>query len=263
MTIAVYRAIGYPAYAGIDLYKEKLKGEKPWLPRIRGDRPAITPVTIYNRQATPHTRGSTLPENTLTRDFEGYPAYAGIDLIGGLTASFRTRLPRIRGDRPPLKTDIPGWKPATPHTRGSTPLPDSLDNRTPGYPAYAGIDPWRSAGTGSWWRLPRIRGDRPSSSCTSLAFIVATPHTRGSTSPSKTATLQDGGYPAYAGIDLTDAFTETFAYRLPRIRGDRPDRRDGGCRKGWATPHTRGSTCHSTVGPRKYAGYPAYAGIDP
>ncbi len=52
-------------------------------------------------------------------------------------------------------------------------------------------------------------------------------------------------------------------WRLPRIRGDRPEAHPNACIVGMATPHTRGSTCRRSTNSGSSTGYPAYAGIDP
>jgi len=50
------------------------------------------------------------------------------------------------------------------------------------------------------------------------------------------------GYPAYAGIDLTCPPCSSAFFRLPRIRGDRPETIYDALQDLEATPHTRGST---------------------
>ncbi len=71
------------------------------------------------------------------------------------------------------------------------------------------------------------------------------------------------GYPAYAGIDLRPIALVATEEGLPRIRGDRPVRRDAGILHWVATPHTRGSTFAEKNIDHTECGYPAYAGIDP
>ena len=81
--------------------------------RIRGDRPSMGGMFIYEELATPHTRGSTLGYiiiiergngypayagstlmNCMSKKEEnGYPAYAGIDPIGNWTWQIPVRLP--------------------------------------------------------------------------------------------------------------------------------------------------------------------------
>ncbi len=91
---------GYPAYAGIDRSLLRRVIRHRWLPRIRGDRPAMVSLVQRHQMATPHTRGSTLTTSGLAGSVRGYPAYAGIDRIIVIGAIFAYGLPRIRGDRP-------------------------------------------------------------------------------------------------------------------------------------------------------------------
>ena len=109
--------------------------------------------------ATPHTRGSTLPEPVRATMAMGYPAYAGIDLWRK-TTRFTTRwLPRIRGDRPLANRQVGSSASATPHTRGSTPLHRFFRPHFVGYPAYAGIDLFQSMHRNVVQQLPRKRGE--------------------------------------------------------------------------------------------------------
>ncbi len=93
-----------------------------------------------------------------------------------------------------------------------------------GYPAYAGIDPMAKKVYLTKEGLPRIRGDRPAFTSHSSPVVMATPHTRGSTLLACERIAYHKGYPAYAGIDLERAPLDQPVIRLPRIRGDRPNR---------------------------------------
>jgi len=172
--------------------------------------------------ATPHTRGSTLSKKILRKWVRGYPAYAGIDPTLEIVGRIILGLPRIRGDRPcyiGLST-YSMW--ATPHTRGSTYVIVDGFHRYTGYPAYAGIDLSARQFHFKPFRLPRIRGDRPTAAYDFFVLLGATPHTRGSTLTRKLLWSPDYGYPAYAGIDLQSPIRCGKSPRLPRIRGDRP-----------------------------------------
>ena len=155
------------------------------------------------------------------------------------------------------------WEMATPHTRGSTLKINMGIQVGQGYPAYAGIDPLSPLSTASSTRLPRIRGDRPSSTPPAKTAAAATPHTRGSTWTLTFRKDQVDGYPAYAGIDPLDLTVFYFFPRLPRIRGDRPISLSLMPAVDRATPHTRGSTPRQRPRQCPPKGYPAYAGIDP
>ena len=49
----------YPACAGIDLINPAAVTKMFSLPRMRGDRPEATEISIYIPRFTPHARGST------------------------------------------------------------------------------------------------------------------------------------------------------------------------------------------------------------
>ncbi len=253
---------GYPAYAGIDpgTYANIVLGNR--LPRIRGDRPYGSDGLALTHMATPHTRGSTHRHHRQQPGTGGYPAYAGIDLATGTYAKIVERLPRIRGDRPPQIQFQTHIYPATPHTRGSTPLSRPSRAGWTGYPAYAGIDQGFPPRLSGWTGLPRIRGDRPLPDSPEIRFLMATPHTRGSTRSCVQVKKDSKGYPAYAGIDLRWCHSSSGARWLPRIRGDRPNLPAILMAGQLATPHTRGSTSGAARVPAIQTGYPAYAGID-
>ena len=132
-----------------------------------------------------------------------------------------------------------------------------------GSPAHAGIDltarPFRAAP----YRLPRTRGDRPSTAHTRKDRQRAPPHTRGSTLMHATISRSDNGSPAHAGIDPLRVILFRVDFGLPRTRGDRPDAEAAKSEACSAPPHTRGSTlsCRQTAEP--FGGSPAHAGIDP
>ena len=192
---------GYPACAGIDPAAARHGTPAPRLPRMRGDRPHSWCSRRRTSRATPHARGSTLPEHVDVGVRSGYPACAGIDptVIGRSCRDMR--LPRMRGDRPFHPNCRHVVAAATPHARGSTrpSAPSALPMR--GYPACAGIDPIPVGYRLLPSRLPRMRGDRPRVSTRCWSSRRATPHARGSTIKAPLQALSSSGYPACAGID--------------------------------------------------------------
>jgi len=174
-----------------------------WLPRMRGDRPMNRSGIVTLSKATPHARGSTCRIAQVDRLEPGYPACAGIDPRCARTSGGIGRLPRMRGDRPPvnLRTGIPAA--ATPHARGSTCCICSAALLVVGYPACAGIDLRLYSRIAGTVRLPRMRGDRPCQPADQYQRRRATPHARGSTAPRNVLGAGVHGYPACAGIDLS------------------------------------------------------------
>jgi len=172
-------------------------------------------------------------------------------------------LPRMRGDRPCKYAMNKYAMKATPHARGSTLSKLHSPVEYNGYPACAGIDHTSPMPLSKGIRLPRMRGDRPRRSSLDMRTRMATPHARGSTVLINAVRSGKRGYPACAGIDHTTAGKSLGVDRLPRMRGDRPEREAEPMKYYQATPHARGSTCDVLSRRRRPPGYPACAGIDP
>ena len=191
-----------------------------------------------------------------------YPACAGIDLRSRLKSRLRSRLPRMRGDRP-RKKDIPSFQGKfTPHARGSTDLSFFFLLFGFVYPACAGIDLHGHGTFPSQPSLPRMRGDRPAGREGITGIVGFTPHARGSTLTALVGNRLFPVYPACAGIDLMPVMVLSPSLSLPRMRGDRPSISSSSDSVKWFTPHARGSTPGYTEHIRKHTVYPACAGID-
>ena len=175
------RTTGSPAHAGIDPRLTPCDAVRIGLPRPRGDRPRTHGEAYMAGAAPPPTRGSTWRANSLGRHNRGSPAHAGIDPNGFSQFGRKKGLPRPRGDRPIGLGFTGSSSEAPPPTRGSTlpTLPRSL--QAVGSPAHAGIDPDRSIRISRLVRLPRPRGDRPSTVRRAADPAPAPPPTRGST----------------------------------------------------------------------------------
>ena len=256
------RGAGYPACAGIDRNRPFEDERTEGLPRMRGDRPGTCEGLTPDASATPHARGSTRADAVQGGDLFGYPACAGIDRSKETGLRPRTRLPRMRGDRP--AEGLPGYEghQATPHARGSTTRLRERRDEGHGYPACAGIDPDMPSLTLRPIGLPRMRGDRPLVFDELQAMGKATPHARGSTPMSPLRRARWIGYPACAGIDPSPPREAWIDSRLPRMRGDRPLSSTAPTSRGTATPHARGSTRKPLARLLHPLGYPACAGID-
>ncbi len=229
---------------------------------MRGDRPAECASCPRYVRATPHARGSTHPCCTRRRRTRGYPACAGIDLRMVHDADLRSRLPRMRGDRPTAGHGAGGPQQATPHARGSTSTTIRDNLPWDGYPACAGIDPVPVRAEPGTPGLPRMRGDRPLHARPFQPQLKATPHARGSTPACPPVPAPTQGYPACAGIDLAIHSQQATRPGLPRMRGDRPRDSLAAGHPAWATPHARGSTRQEQGAAPSRTGYPACAGID-
>ncbi len=189
---------------------------------MRGDRPELRLIRLFPLQFTPHARGST-EDGSLSRDgMEVYPACAGIDPGGGLVATNRESLPRMRGDRPYKRIRKDVARRFTPHARGSTLRAATARRKSAVYPACAGIDLSLRKAICAMSGLPRMRGDRPIRVLQLGELKRFTPHARGST----VHLFQPQGfpevYPACAGIDRCISGLCIRCHGLPRMRGDRP-----------------------------------------
>ena len=189
---------------------------------MRGDRPLPHHEASGVCAFTPHARGSTTIRPAAPMRSGVYPACAGIDLRSRLKSRLRSRLPRMRGDRP-RKKDIPSFQGKfTPHARGSTVLTGFLLHFGFVYPACAGIDLHGHGTFPSQPSLPRMRGDRPAGREGITGIFGFTPHARGSTLTALVGNRLFPVYPACAGIDPRLYGTYKEAHSLPRMRGDRP-----------------------------------------
>ncbi len=256
-------ARGSPAPAGMDPPGDLLMSPLLRLPRTRGDGPYAASSGKKFRMAPPHPRGWTPCLLLRGRGRKGSPAPAGMDPNPSTPPPSRPRLPRTRGDGPaPNRSRLLRCL-APPHPRGWTRR--SRDRRAvrPGSPAPAGMDPTMPPRRGRPARLPRTRGDGPSSSFCPSARTRAPPHPRGWTPWSAAGGDVWEGSPAPAGMDLIASVQWTPRLRLPRTRGDGPPGVCGCCGGARAPPHPRGWTRPADPGARPAAGSPAPAGMDP
>ena len=254
---------GFPAHAGMDPRGTRAAASRPGLPRTRGDGPDAARVQRQRGEASPHTRGWTRRRRRAAAGDSGFPAHAGMDLARPRSARQSARLPRTRGDGPCRRTDPGTTAAASPHTRGWTAAVADDRGQELGFPAHAGMDPSPPIFGARSRRLPRTRGDGPSSGSAAYQRSGASPHTRGWTRTASAAARRRGGFPAHAGMDPPVSCSSRTPRRLPRTRGDGPviewQLRD----MIKASPHTRGwtRTPPAASGPRR--GFPAHAGMDP
>ena len=257
------RRSGFPASAGIDPVHTRYTRFQWRLPRVRGDRPLSGLSAREAIGASPRPRGSTGPGPALGPAQGGFPASAGIDLHKEAGLPRPHRLPRVRGDRPPSSAAVGPPRRASPRPRGSTPHPRKRILHGPGFPASAGIDPHQLARRSRTRWLPRVRGDRPVMGESVGIRAAASPRPRGSTVIVRRDLISRHGFPASAGIDPWPSPRCGHGWRLPRVRGDRPQASLANPLRFAASPRPRGSTRRALAGGRRRHGFPASAGIDP
>ena len=253
----------FPAHAGMDPAAALPSPRAAGLPRTRGDGPRETPWRRLSSGASPHTRGWTALQPLPRARHLGFPAHAGMDRARGTCSDAQTGLPRTRGDGPCPSSRGRSPQLASPHTRGWTPTAPPPRRRTRGFPAHAGMDRRSLARRGGARGLPRTRGDGPALRKTTRVLDAASPHTRGWTGARRAAGRRHGGFPAHAGMDPTVTGSVACTCGLPRTRGDGPWSETQRRIVSAASPHTRGWTRPARRGPRRAAGFPAHAGMDP
>ena len=149
-----------------------------------------------------------------------------------------------------------------PHPRGSTPTPSDLLTHARVSPAPAGIDPGKATSAHERPGLPRTRGDRPLRWTPPGVIKTSPPHPRGSTQVEGAIAFGWLVSPAPAGIDPRHFAAYHFFLRLPRTRGDRPDKAVAALQEARSPPHPRGSTRTEHQQRRLAEVSPAPAGID-
>ncbi len=254
---------GFPALAGIGPSTYGRSGKGRWLPRARGDRPAVSPGSIVTFAASPRSRGSAVAGGLVPVAAAGFPALAGIGRRPERGWSRWTRLPRARGDRPARGEDEEEGGLASPRSRGSAHGGLTTRVAADGFPALAGIGRTRAGPSSRRGGLPRARGDRPSYSSLAQLVSAASPRSRGSARVAGPPSQPVSGFPALAGIGPTATSRSSSSGGLPRARGDRPFAALSGATVTMASPRSRGSAPVSTSDTQYVGGFPALAGIGP
>ena len=218
--IAAYQ--GFPAHAGMDLRWSRRTIRAGRFPRPRGDGPQHGRRGRTRGRVSPPTRGWTCVGQRCRGLRYGFPAHAGMDLWTLVRRCFAGRFPRPRGDGPYRHRQIDVGPAVSPPTRGWT----RLDLRVPrlhvGFPAHAGMDLVPSGQTNSEARFPRPRGDGPRVRRAADREAMVSPPTRGWTGDQPLQYFYLWGFPAHAGMDLSEREGGWQSYRFPRPRGDGP-----------------------------------------
>ncbi len=192
---------GFPAHAGMDLFRRRDRCRWSGLPRTRGDGPHIAALSAATKSASPHTRGWTRDRRRAKDRHDGFPAHAGMDRHDAATDGGSLGLPRTRGDGPAISTPSAIAAVASPHTRGWTHVDQPGGSGVGGFPAHAGMDRDALPANPARHRLPRTRGDGPEPVALWAALAAASPHTRGWTQDDVRPELGAVGFPAHAGMD--------------------------------------------------------------
>ena len=195
------RQHGFPAPAGMDPPRQPGSAPRSGIPRTRGDGPALCALIACSARDSPHPRGWTLSIQALDGALPGFPAPAGMDPHRRPRRTPRPRIPRTRGDGPRVDGVLVGVGLDSPHPRGWTRRPRRRDLHLEGFPAPAGMDPELLPFDAVGGRIPRTRGDGPSSPLSPIRIDVDSPHPRGWTLGQHRRHLRVRGFPAPAGMD--------------------------------------------------------------
>ena len=240
---AVERLRGFPAHAGMDPSPRRRSRPTKRFPRTRGDGPDTFTVLANTIRVSPHTRGWTCPDGHRRHGQRGFPAHAGMDHTPDSGLKATVGFPRTRGDGPAFNGIAIMNVVVSPHTRGWTPAEDDAGVGVKGFPAHAGMDPYRPPWRADRYRFPRTRGDGP----------------RDNQCRDKRRT----GFPAHAGMDLRQVVRTGGDDGFPRTRGDGPRVLVSRTPHVGVSPHTRGWTHVGQIGRWASDGFPAHAGMDP
>ena len=170
---------GSPARAGMDPVPASTTAARTGLPRTRGDGPGGGCGPAEANEAPPHARGWTVDLTRIHHFVVGSPARAGMDRCGSGCLPMAGRLPRTRGDGPPMLIQAAVNLLAPPHARGWTANTLHQVFTWLGSPARAGMDPYQGTFPPASAWLPRTRGDGPGSEPPHGLRRKAPPHARG------------------------------------------------------------------------------------
>ena len=156
--------------------------------------------------------------------------------------SRQERVPRARGDGPPITASHIVHLRCSPRTRGWTGDPRRARGAEDVFPAHAGMD--RQAGNqqSEVRGVPRARGDGPRQNAIRRPTWSCSPRTRG-----------------WTGLRPVGADARRC---VPRARGDGPAGRQSTIRGERCSPRTRGWTAPKCHSPSNVVVFPAHAGMD-
>ena len=257
------RRPGFPAPAGMDPRTQRTRHGGHRIPRTRGDGPGGGGALGGSGMDSPHPRGWTRQALHPRPVRRGFPAPAGMDRSPRLASSVSSGIPRTRGDGPSRSSAASLLPSDSPHPRGWTLPADGGCGVQGGFPAPAGMDPSGRPARRPRPRIPRTRGDGPSTCFSGGSLNADSPHPRGWTLGERLGRQLVEGFPAPAGMDPASAGARPKLTRIPRTRGDGPPASWGMQGQRWDSPHPRGWTSRTRSGPRAGGGFPAPAGMDP
>ena len=237
-----------PAPAGMDPPHFFPERQIKRLPRARGDGPTPPPLCADRRSSPPRPRGWTPHQYRMSIRLYVSPAPAGMDPLSAGRGVPLWCLPRARGDGPHSRHTTPDFPQSPPRPRGWTRCGDPGRQRRLVSPAPAGMDPTGGRVGSTAYSLPRARGDGPAPQQLRDDPAASPPRPRGWTQATTVTPPPNLVSPAPAGMDPLVDPARWLAARLPRARGDGPNRRSGWRRRETSPPRPRGWTLARPAG---------------
>ena len=145
-----------------------------------------------------------------------------MDPAGEILHGRQDGLPRACGDGPLWTMRRFRATLASPRLRGWTRRVRYLHHVEDGFPAPAGMDPYRVTAATAAERLPRACGDGPGYESGGVCVVPASPRLRGWTQRGYDDRNHHPGFPAPAGMDPGPGRRRAGISGLPRACGDGP-----------------------------------------
>ena len=192
-----------PAYAGKRPERWGCRGSRWDHPRLRGEKRKGRTIPRIKIGSPPLTRGKVIKPLAAPLPPRITPAYAGKSFSCGFPPVRLWDHPRLRGEKcRSARSDkrVPG---SPPLTRGKADKPSTWRKGVGITPAYAGKRPVCLPERAGRQDHPRLRGEKKTSSSSTIYASGSPPLTRGKAATLLNSMLKKGITPAYAGKSKT------------------------------------------------------------
>ena len=252
----------FPAHAGMDRLRGRLRPAARRVPRACGDGPDMQAALGISLACSPRMRGWTDRQQRRLRPDRVFPAHAGMDRKRLRCPVRRLSVPRACGDGPPSVCTSARQQSCSPRMRGWTGSTGGLRGPRAVFPAHAGMDRpprWPASERRS---VPRACGDGPVAHLDQTNESECSPRMRGWTVLGCGLHLANWVFPAHAGMDRPRLGGRWRGARVPRACGDGPGayRKPSGQVR--CSPRMRGWTVLNPLDDPLLGVFPAHAGMD-
>ena len=169
----------------------------------------------------------------------------------------------MRGDRPHFPVKLKQILRSSPHAWGSSLEHVRLERPERVFPTCVGIVPAASGGLATCAGLPHMRGDRPTSLCSTLTLRGSSPHAWGSSLHGVIPAVVRMVFPTCVGIVPPPRLARAVELGLPHMRGDRPCLSVARSSSIQSSPHAWGSSRAEDGTVRRGDVFPTCVGIVP